>query len=276
MARIICYDPENHNNCIVLSEGAAGIYRDVDGKSQLFTPLQQSHINVLSANGEAAVLEGRYDNEPKVFLSPSNLQTYCKDAKWCNQKLVVGDAKLNALGNGKYSLAVENGISLSTIASNGAFYPVCINGEQYFLNSDRTAFVDQTAVLGPYHIPGLTYAKAVLSGYSELYGLTTVFGVGITASTSQPSSWGTATRVTANSTSVLNLSYFTLEAAQSGSGNYLWFLVQSSLAHVNDNDFFNFLYDATLDYSISGAYVNYSDQQIASSSDANAVVLEVG
>lgn len=307
MARIICRDPDNPNNFIIFTEGRADIYRDVNGAARLFSPLQQIHVSTIKADGSANPLSGRYDSAPALFIAPSSLKTYDGECRYINQSAEVGDVFVNSQGDGKYGGGVSGGTKLKIPAASSVFYPVYDAREQIYNMASYSAdkelvpnFGQRT--YGPYHVPGITWAKSALTGaiighYTCIagYGVPPhdamiretdiTFSVGISSGTSEPSSWGTTTQRATAYNSVVPT--FAMEAETSGSGNYLWFRVALSVptqnyTHLLDRDGYYGEYTWTgpypvagfISYGIAGANVSYGETTLSSGGAALAV--EVG
>ena len=305
MARIQCIDPDDRNNFIILTEGKAEVYRDVNGVSRLFSPLQQICAGVHPADGAAHPLAGRYERPPALFVSPRNIQTYDGACRYLNQQMELGDSFLNALSGGRYEAGLTGGAKLKTRAASNVFYPVYDAREQIY-NSSFTGGTDLVAnfgqrTYGPYHIPGITYARSALTGvvvgrYTAIAGYgqapaeamvdetDLTFSVGISPGTQAPSSWGSSV-VRAPYAGVVPT--FAVEAAVSGAGNYLWFRVALSrptpyFTHLADRDGYYgtmttvgpYPISGFISYGIAGANVSYGETTLASGGEV--AVVEVG
>lgn len=307
MARIMCIDPENSNNFLILTEGKAEIYRDVNGVARLFSPLQQIRAGTMAADGNAHSLSGRYDSKPAVFVVPSGLKTYDGTCRYIGQQAEVGDVFVNSLGDGKYEAGVTGGTKLKIPAAQNVFYPVYDAREQIYnlgttgVGTELVASFGQRTY-GPYYIPGLTRAKSALTGvilgqytcssgwsfppHDAMIRETDItFSVGISQGTAAPSSWATATL---RAPYIDTVPAFVVEAEATGSGNYLWFRVALSIptmnyTHLLDREFITDLeYTWTgpypvagfISYGIAGANVTYGGTELSSGGSVSMV--EVG
>lgn len=309
MSYVMCKDPENENNYLILANGKAEIYRDVGGEAKLFSPLQQIRAWAMSADGGSYELAGRYDSPPAVFAAPNGVKTYDGGFRYFDQKVEFGDISITSLGDGKYAAAVTGGVTLSIPAGENVFYPITDMYEQQYslaasIGTPPGNYVVAefgTKTYGPYYIPGLTWAKSALSGavmgeytaavgygagiYDAMIRETDItFSIGISSGTSAPSSWGSQTIRAPYASSVPT---FVMEAETSGSGNYLWFRVSLSIptqnfTHIDDTSagygrlpaVGPYPLSGFLSFSVAGANVTRGAQ--TASSGGNVTVVEVG